>query len=214
MDTATDTPTEIADAAITVLAKQGLEAASIRNVAKETGVAPGTVQYHVGTRAQLLSLTLQRCRERQLSRVQEAGTGQLRALEHAGFTAEHSPLTALVRALSQLFPLDKASTAEAAVILALTESARHHSELAAHQREGRRALAAEVAGLLRQAREVGEVPSDLKLKRCARQLVALAEGLTLRLLITHPGEPGWSQEVRRAQRELRRGVRALSGAEL
>jgi AcrR family transcriptional regulator len=48
------TSTSIADAAIRVVARQGLDRLSVRNVARQAGVAPGTVQHHYRTRAQLL----------------------------------------------------------------------------------------------------------------------------------------------------------------
>ena len=43
----TGTAAVIADAAIRVMVSQGLDALSVRNVATEAGVAPGTVQYQM-----------------------------------------------------------------------------------------------------------------------------------------------------------------------
>ncbi|WP_420876121.1 TetR family transcriptional regulator [Pseudoglutamicibacter albus] len=45
----------IADAAIRVMVNKGLDTLSVRNVAAEAGVAPGTVQYQMGTRNDIIA---------------------------------------------------------------------------------------------------------------------------------------------------------------
>ncbi|MFC3184333.1 TetR/AcrR family transcriptional regulator [Pseudoglutamicibacter albus] len=54
----TGSPALIADAAIRVMVNKGLDALSVRNVAAEAGVAPGTVQYQMGVKGQNVCLGL------------------------------------------------------------------------------------------------------------------------------------------------------------
>ena len=59
----------IAEAAIRVIAQQGFDVVSVRTVAQESGISPGTVQYHYKTRRDLLLAALERSVERQTQRV-------------------------------------------------------------------------------------------------------------------------------------------------
>ena len=99
------TSTSIADAAIRVVARQGLDRLSVRNVARQAGVAPGTVQHHYRTRAQLLDAALARVVERQLRRVDEGG-------------GDDSGIGALRLGLRALLPVDEPRREEAIVWIA------------------------------------------------------------------------------------------------
>src|SRR5262245_50943001 len=70
------TSDRIADCAITVIARDGLDALSIRRVAAEAGVAIGTVQHHYPTRAELVLAALQRTAYRQQVRAMAACPGR------------------------------------------------------------------------------------------------------------------------------------------
>lgn len=77
----------MADAAIRVVAEHGLDQLSVRTVAREAHVAPGTVQHHFPSRALLLERT----------------------------GPNTSGLTALRKGLRALLPVDRARREEAIV---------------------------------------------------------------------------------------------------
>src|SRR5262245_39022892 len=116
------TATAIADATIAVVAQRGLDQLSVRNVARQAGVAPGTVQHHYRTRAQLLDAALERVVHRQLRRVEETGT-------------HDSGVTALRTGLRALLPIDEARREEAVVWIAFAAAAAVSPSLGPRHRE-------------------------------------------------------------------------------
>ncbi|WKD61732.1 HTH-type transcriptional repressor KstR [Corynebacterium ciconiae DSM 44920] len=157
----------IADAAISVIVSEGFDVVSVRTVATRAGVAPGTVQYYMGTRERLLIAALERSCARQHERV--------RALSGAS-----TPFEQLVGALKELLPVGQLQREDAAlwVVMGAAASTRdsiaevYRRELELFQqklRDGLSATAAEPdAGI-----EMSEVPQT------ARLITALVNGLTL-----------------------------------
>ena len=106
----TGTAALIADAAIRVMVNQGLDALSVRNVAAEAGVAPGTVQYQMGTRDDIIAKAFMRSIQRQESR----------ALRETDATDFH----AVIRSrLAELLPIGPVQREDAAVWVIVGDSA-------------------------------------------------------------------------------------------
>ena len=168
--TAITSQDDLTDALMRVVVKHGLDAVSIRSVAREAGVSIGTVQYHFATKDDLLLAAYQRVID------------QVTARAHS--LAERPPSAgAYVRALlRELLPLDDRSEAELRVALAFTARSVHSPRLTELYTQGYRALVDAVANALRAAVERGETAPEVEPRRHATEAVALADGLAWHLL--------------------------------
>lgn len=168
--TAITSKDDLTDALMRVVVKHGLEAVSIRSVARETGVSIGTVQYHFATKDDLLLAAYQRAID------------QVTVRAHS--LAERPPSAgAYVRSLlRELLPLDDRREAELRVALAFTARSVHSPRLTELYTQGYRALVDAVANALRAAVERGEAAPEVEPRTDATQAVALADGLAWHLL--------------------------------
>ena len=159
----------ISDAAIKVIVNQGFDVVSVRKVAQQAGVAPGTVQYFMGTKDELLSRALLRSAARQHERV-----SSLR------FQSNTSPLEQLHRSLLELLPIGPRQREDAAlwVILGAAASTRkvlaqeYQNELSRFQHHLISALSA------------ADVPGDIA--QTARLITAIVNGLALDYMHAKP----------------------------
>src|SRR5207247_9422644 len=72
-----DTRTKILEAAFQILARQGYENTSIKDIAEEAGVAQGLVHYHFKSKQQLvLAVLAEVCREMEFGDAQGAAGAQ------------------------------------------------------------------------------------------------------------------------------------------
>jgi AcrR family transcriptional regulator len=156
----------VVDSAITVIARDGLDALSIRRVAAEAGIAIGTVQHYYPTRAELLLAALQRTADRQRTRAMATPRSA-------------DLLSTLAGRLASLLPHDDASRQEAIVWVALAAAAARDALVGPHQR---RIVAASIAGmatLLDLATDHGELPSHTDTTDLAERIHAVVDGYLL-----------------------------------
>ena len=156
----------IVDAAITVIARDGLDALSIRRVATQAGVAIGTVQYHHPTRADLVVAALQRTADRQRVRA-------MRTPRQATIIAT------LVARLSMLLPHDDASREDAIVWVALAAAAGRDTLVRAHQQRIVTRTIADIAALLDRAAGSGERPDGTDTSDLAERVHTVVDGYLL-----------------------------------
>jgi AcrR family transcriptional regulator len=170
---AVDRRTAIADAAIDVIATAGLDALSVRNVARASGVSQGAVQHHYPAREALLIGALDRMVERQLARIDRTGTLA-------------SPLEALRLGVRALLPLDEPRRREGIVWIAFAAAAgAAHAPVALAER-----YAAVVALTRRRAEEMidlgarlGEVRPRFTAADAAAVVMAAIDGLIIHSLV-------------------------------
>jgi AcrR family transcriptional regulator len=98
---------QLAEAVWTVIRRDGLERASVRNVAREAGLSMGSLRHYFATQSELLCFAMQLVGER--------ARGRIRALEPAVDARRVAE-----RLLHELVPLDEERRAEAEVWLAFT----------------------------------------------------------------------------------------------
>lgn len=157
---------ELAEAVWTVIRRDGLQRASVRNVAREAGLSMGSLRHYFATQAELLCFAMQLVGERARARV--------RAIEPAD-----DPRETAERLLQELVPLDEERRAEAEVWLAFTGHALvDPDQRAIHQRihdELNGACATAVALLA----DAGLVPGDLDVALEAARLHAILDGLAV-----------------------------------
>jgi AcrR family transcriptional regulator len=98
---------ELAEAVWTVIRRDGLERASVRNVAREAGLSMGSLRHYFATQSELLCFAMELVGDRARARIA--------ALEPAA-----GPRPAAEQLLHELVPLDDERRAEAEVWLAFT----------------------------------------------------------------------------------------------
>ncbi len=159
---------EIAQAAWRLIGREGLDGVSVRSVASEAGLAPGSVRHVFRTQAELLAFAMSVIGERVAER--------LAALDPAP-----APLDAAVAVLEQILPLDDERHREAEVWHAFVARARVDPELRAvgeQADDALRDLVGQALALL--------APADAEL--ALEDTYALVDGLTLHAVL-RPGRP-------------------------
>jgi AcrR family transcriptional regulator len=160
------TETVIADAAITVIAREGLDALSIRQVASEAGVSIGAVQHHFRSRAELVLGVLNRSVERQTARVVAAPNAA-------------TIIESLSSRLARLLPKDTSSREDAIVWVAMAAAAARDSLIGPRQREVVAMSVRAIEAALRQAQDVGEISPQLDIQQTALMIEASVDGFIL-----------------------------------
>jgi AcrR family transcriptional regulator len=180
----------IADAAIRVIVAQGLDAVSVRKVAREAGVAPGTVQYHMGTRDQLLGKALLRSTARQGERVR-------------GLRLPDDSLDRLSRSLLELLPIGEVQREDAALWVIMGAAASTREWLARIYQQELASFQGRLAGWLAEWESASGLPSEpRRISRTARLITALVNGLTLDYLNEAPSP----QVAEKISADLRSGL--------
>jgi AcrR family transcriptional regulator len=173
---------DIAEATWRLIQRDGLDAVSVRNVAKAAGLSTGSVRHVFGTQAELLAFAMEALGDRVRQR--------LGALPPA-----KTPLDAAAAVLGQLLPLDEERHREAEIWLAFVTRARVDPEL---RRIGDRA-----DEVLREIVRHALAPLELEDADAATEDVyALVDGLALHAVLcgAHP-TPETMERVLRAHLE-------------
>jgi AcrR family transcriptional regulator len=149
----------IADAVLEVLARGGVEDATVRHVAAAAGVSAGMVQHYFATKDELMRAALER-----------AGAGVQERLGDPGASPR-----ALLRALfEQVLPLDEQRRREGRVFLSVLAYAAVHPAAGGPLRDA--------AGALRAHLAAGAGDAALPPATAAAGLLALADGLGVQVL--------------------------------
>ena len=157
--------TEIVHALWLVIAEHGIEGVSLRQVATEAGVSMGRIQHYFGTKE---ALVLAGC---------AALVGAADA--HYSETAQDAPRDRLLRIVSQQIPRDDGGRIGVSVWYAYVAKSINHAAVRQVLAEARRGAEGECVRLIRADRRVD---AEVALVQ-ARRLLALADGLTLRVLV-------------------------------
>ncbi len=161
-----DTAQRVAAAAVSVVARDGFDALSVRTVAREAALSGGAVQYHYATRSHLLlaafELTVRSITDRLM-----------------GTDLQGPVATVLGRLCREALPLDAERHRECAVWVALSSAAAAHPELAAQQARALTTLRGWFAATITAAQATGELSDRVQPRRAARILAAVLDGLTL-----------------------------------
>ena len=160
------TAASIADATIRLIARDGFDTVSVRHVAREAGIAPGTVQHHFPSRDDLLRAALERTADRQLERITD-----LPAIRDAFRIAQ--------RGLRTLLPLDDLRREEAIVWVAYSAAASTRPSLRQAHAEGVALLRRQIRHVLEYAHEVGQTRDGISLELATISLAATIDGLIL-----------------------------------
>jgi AcrR family transcriptional regulator len=162
---------ELADAACRVIARNGLEATTLADVAKESGWSIGSIRHYFPNKDELIAAALWRVGERVDDRIRRRTAGGMTVKDLRAAAIELLPLDADGRqdSLVQL-----AFLAQAAVVPALADAAE-----GAAQR-----LQEPLAARIAYAVQAGELPGHLDAEQEAARLRLLLDGLRVQLVTT------------------------------
>jgi AcrR family transcriptional regulator len=170
---------EIADAVWRVIEREGLEGASLRDIAREAGHTTGVISHYFRDKRELLAFAFQLVVERSAARI-------ARAIREDG----------VYEALAELLPLDEERRREATVWLVLMAASLSDPGLAEELRERYEEARRAMMPIFREV--LGEAPEDV-----GDELLAAVDGLTVHAL-TNPERYPPSRQLALLRRELTR----------
>lgn len=190
---------DVVEAVFRIIASDGLERASLREVADEAGLAVGSVRHYFSSSEELLVHSFGVVVDRITSRLDEAAQA-VAACPPA--TSEHR--AAVLTLLGQILPLDEERAVDSCVWLAFKNAARIRPFLAAEADRSHRAVAAAMGQLVMEltapspevdggatggtTSQAGGHPIDRQvLVTEAERLLAMLEGLSMHALL----QPEW-----------------------
>ncbi|WP_018773808.1 TetR/AcrR family transcriptional regulator [Arthrobacter sp. 131MFCol6.1] len=184
---------EIVDAVFRIIATDGLERASLREVADEAQLAVGSVRHYFASSDELLTHAFAVVVDRIVGRLTDADSRL--GDTPPGSEEQHAAVLAL---LGEFLPLDEERAVDACVWMAFKNAARTRPFLAAEADRSHRAVAAVVGGLILglagaasvEAAADGNDAAGLEqqvLVTEAELLLAVLDGLTMHALL----QPEW-----------------------
>ena len=161
---------KVAEAAWRVIRRSGIENASVRNVAQEAGVSPGSMRHYFSTQAELFSFSMSLVSERVNQRISSLSFER--------------PVPEVARdVLRELLPLNEESRSEMEVWLAFVSKSLSEPSLRDHADrvygELREAMLRIVQGLV----EYGFAPQELDIEKETERLQVFVDGVALHALL-------------------------------
>ena len=176
---------EVVEAVFRIVAADGLERASLREVADEAELAVGSVRHYFASSDELLAHSFGVVVDRIVDRLAAADD---RLAEAQPGTPEHRQ--GVLTLLGEFLPLDEERAVDACVWMAFKNAARTKPFLAAEADRSHRAVAAIVGRLvmdLSSAEGTGVTMDQQRLVTEAERLLATLDGLTMHALL----QPEW-----------------------
>jgi AcrR family transcriptional regulator len=171
---------DVVEAVWRIIAVDGLEKASLREVADEAGLAVGSVRHYFAGSEELLTHSFATVVDRVVTRLDEA----LPALEkNPPASPEHRE--AVLTLLGELLPLDEQRAVEACVWMAFRNAARIRPFLATEADRSHREVAALMGRVITTLVPADEPEAALVVE--AERLLATLDGLCMHALL----QPAW-----------------------
>jgi AcrR family transcriptional regulator len=155
---------EVVEAVLRLIRRDGLEQASVRNVAREAGLSMGSLRHYFVSQSELMVFAFRTVIDRIEARL-------------ARLEPEPDPRRRAERVLAELLPLDDDRRAENEVWLAFTSRAMVEPSLRALRDEGYDALHAGCRAILTDLSAAGLAPTDVGAE--AERLHAWLDGLAV-----------------------------------
>ncbi|WP_059051275.1 TetR/AcrR family transcriptional regulator [Paenibacillus senegalimassiliensis] len=158
----------IAEATWRVILEQGMEGATVRNIAKEAGLSPGALRHDFSTQEELLRYAMELVKEKATVRIRDL------------FAQDLKPRDKVLRILLEIVPTSEETRAEMEVWMAFTAYFRHKQDNFDPHQDGIYMLVGKLIaymegnGLLRQG-----VDQAME----AERLYALIDGIALHALM-------------------------------
>ncbi|MGC4759406.1 TetR/AcrR family transcriptional regulator [Micromonospora trifolii] len=168
----------MAEAVYAVVARDGLEAATLRNVADEAGLAIGSVRHYFTDHDELTVFAVQEFGRRIGERVWAHAE---RLLSSSGSRADRRGRTEEL--LAEFLPLDEVRRDEVILRHTFTTAARARPELLGHAEAIQQTLDELVLRTLQGAQAAGGLPADFDVELESVRLRALLDGLGLQAVM-------------------------------
>ncbi|MCP1414817.1 TetR/AcrR family transcriptional regulator [Paenarthrobacter sp. A20] len=172
---------DVVHAVFRIIASDGLERASLREVADEAGLAVGSVRHYFASSDDLLVFSFGAVIDRIAGRLESALT--VVEQQAGGSPEQHA---AVLNLLGQFLPLDEELAVDACVWMAFRHAARIKPVLAAEAERSHRTVAA-VVGRLIMLLSPGGADVQETLVTEAERLLATMDGLCMHALL----QPEW-----------------------
>ncbi|MFF2841794.1 TetR/AcrR family transcriptional regulator [Paenarthrobacter sp. NPDC057981] len=172
---------EVVHAVFRIIASDGLERASLREVADEAGLAVGSVRHYFASSDELLVFSFGAVIDRIAGRLESALT---EVEQEVLGTPEQD--AAVLNLLGQLLPLDEELAVDACVWMAFRHAARIKPVLAPEAERSHRAVAA-IVGRLILLLNPAQADHQQNLVTEAERLLATTDGLCMHALL----QPEW-----------------------
>lgn len=173
----------VAEAVFRVVCRDGLEQASLRNVAAEAGLAIGSVRHYFDGHTELMVFAMREMSARVITRLTAHAD---RLLDTSAPLTPAEQREIVVGMLAEVLPLDDERRTEVIVWLSFAAAARTRPELRPHADELYDGLLALTTRTLEGARRAGRLRPQADVALEARRLCALLDGLSLEAAF-HPG---------------------------
>lgn len=158
----------IAEAACAIIASEGMEQATVRNIAAKAGMSLGAVRHYFPTQAELFAYTMNLVKERVQARIESIKSAGLPPRERA------------VRLLLELIPHDPDTSLEMEVWFAYIYHGKHADGLPDGPQDD---LLQGMGRILRELDRNGLLKPGLDLDVETETLYALVDGLALHALV-------------------------------
>lgn len=172
---------QIAEAVFRVVGRDGLKQASLRNVAREAGLAIGSVRHYFTSHDELM--------DHSMNALVDQIQGRLQA--HVDRILHHGPETpadrqeAIVDLLAEILPMDDVRREETLVWREFITGTRTRPRIGRHAEELFDGLRALIRRILTAARGLGTLAPGTDIELEAERLAALLDGLAVNG-VTHP----------------------------
>ncbi|GII03346.1 TetR/AcrR family transcriptional regulator [Planobispora takensis] len=163
----------IAEAAVRIAGRHGLDRATLRDIAVEAGISLGAVQHYFRSKEELLRHVVGHLGEQVTARI----------MTRVGDLGDVSVLSFLEAMAVEILPLDARRRAERRVAQAFGIRAPDVPELTEPLRQGYDWVRDNVAELIRQAQGAGELRPELDAEFESIVLLAVIDGLSSDILI-------------------------------
>jgi AcrR family transcriptional regulator len=188
---------ELAEAVWRVVRRDGIEHASVREVAREANLSMGSLRYFFDSQDGLLRFAMEEVIRRVQARI-EAGAPAREAAMRRG-----KPGDAVIDLLEQVLPLDDERLAEAQIWLAFTPRALIDPQLHAVRRQADDGVRELCRQCLLGLSGFGLMTPERSLHQETERLWALIDGLTLHLVTGHTSRRTARRVLRAHLAELR-----------
>lgn len=159
---------QIAEATWRVILNQGMEGASVRNIAKEAGLSLGALRHYFSTQEELLTYAMKLVKETVTTRINAIAASEL------------PPKEKVIHILLELIPINETTKAEMEVWFAFTFHTRHKQDILGVYNDGIfTGVKAVLSYLLQHQLLRPEFDIDIE----AEKLYALVDGIALHALL-------------------------------
>ncbi|ADD42556.1 TetR/AcrR family transcriptional regulator [Stackebrandtia nassauensis] len=171
----TERRTEVVDAVLRIAERDGLEQATLRNIATEAGLAIGSVRHYFTDHAEVMEVAMKELVDRLGARI----LAKAERVTRPGVDRRE----AVQSILEEFLPFDAQRRLESAAWLSFVSASRTEPRLrpfAIKMQDGTRTI---VGRIVKRIKESGRVPEDFDTDVESDRLTVLIDGLTLRAVL-------------------------------